>query len=255
MFIFLWLKNQKGTKLNFALVKEMMKKDLQEIKGTGYVFYSILFLPVLLVAVAVIDSLHITMSEGSASTLILGIFSSLMLLIPAIIISLTRSSSIVLEKNNHSLEPLLGTSVTDSEFFAGKAMAPMALGITLGWLSFTAYIVIIDAFTFHHYGYLLFPTSLTIIQMFLLISAIGLLATFTTLLISSKIKDVRTAQQVSAIVALPVLLLIFVPIVAAGADLIINIIIGILIIIVSYALYLLCLKTFKRGNILINWGK
>lgn len=241
--------------MNFAIVRELMRKDLQDVRRNGYVFYSLLFLPVVLVLVSVLDTISVALSNTASPSPLLDIFSSIMVLIPAIITSLIGSTSVILEKNNHSLEPLLATPITDSELFAGKALAPFSIGVLLAWFAFTLYMGIVDALTFGRLGYFIFPTSITLLQMFFLTPAIGLLGTFATLLVSSKMKDVRAAQQVASLVVMPLLLLIFLPIVASGSDFIINVIFGFGILVASIVLYFISVKAFRRETILISWGK
>ncbi len=241
--------------MNISLVREMMRKDFQEVRRNGYVFYSLLLLPIMLVAVSVIDSLAIALSTSGQSRALLSTFSTIMVFIPAIITSLIGSTSVILEKNNHSLEPLLATPITDSELFAGKALAPLSIGILLSWVAFTLYIVVMDALTYGHLGYFLFPTELTMVQMFFLAPVTGMLGTFLTLLVSSKMKDVRAAQQVSALVVLPLLLLVFLPLVVSGSDLLINLLAGVGFLVAALVIFFVSVKAFRRETILISWGK
>ena len=91
--------------------------------------------------------------------------------------------------------------------------------------------------------------------MFFLAPVTGMLDTFLTLLVSSKMKDVRAAQQVSALVVLPLLLLLFLPIVASGADLIINFVAGVGFLVAALIIFFVSVKAFRRETILISWGK
>ena len=241
--------------MNFNLVREMMRKDLQEVRKNGYVFFSLLLLPIMLVVISVIDSFAVDLSTGGSSSPLLSTFSTIMVFIPAIVTSLIGSTSVILEKNNHSLEPLLATPITDSELFAGKALAPLSIGVLLSWIAFTLYIAIMDALTYGRLGYLLFPTDLTLVQMFFLAPVTGMLGTFLTLLVSSKMKDVRAAQQVSALVVLPLLLLVFLPIIASGSDLIINLGAGVGFLAAAIVIFFISVKAFRRESILISWGK
>ena len=232
-----------------------MKKDFQDVRKNGYVFYSLLLLPIMIVLITVLETVTVAEAVKSRSASLVLVFSSVMVLIPAIITSLIGSTSVILEKNNHSLEPLLAPPITDSELFAGKALTPLTIGVLLAWFAFTLYMVIVDALTYGLLGHFEFPTEISLIQMFFLIPVIGLLGTFSTLFVSSKMKDVRGAQQVSSLVVLPLLLLTFLPIVASGSSLIINVIFGFVFLAVSIALYFACVKVFRRETILISWGK
>lgn len=245
--------------MNRTLVFELMKKDLQDIRQNGYVLYSMLFLPVVLAIIGILGTVGITVTGAGAQASGAGIdittiFSSLFVLIPAIISTLVASTSVVLEKNNRSLEPLLATPITDTEFFAGKALAPFIPGVLIAYLSYGIYIAAVDALTYGHLGYFLFPNQLTLIQLFFLIPVVGFLGTFASLLVSSKSKDVRTAQNVSSLVVLPVLLLVYAPLFAAGQDIMINMVLGVVVLIAGIFLYFLCVKVFRRENILVSWG-
>lgn len=237
-----------------------MRKDLQDIRKNGYVFYSLLFLPVILAGVSILGTLGYTLAFNSQSQNTSGIdpvliFSSLFIMIPAVITTLVGSTSVILEKNNHSLEPLLATPLTDMELFAGKALAPFVPGVLISWLAYAIYIVLTDTLTFGHLGYFLFPTELMLLQMFFLTPVVGLLGTFAALFVSSRMKDVRAAQQVSSLVVLPVLILVYIPIFAAGVDLLVNLILGVILLGVALVLFFVSVKAFSRESILISWGR
>lgn len=248
--------------MNYSLIREVMRKDLQDIRKNGYVFYSMLFLPILLVGIGVLESISLlstlTTQSGQSAIVVhelVTLFASVMVLVPAIITTLVGSTSVILEKNNHSLEPLLATPITDTELFAGKALAPFIPGLLIGWFTFGLYIAITDALTYGSLGYLLFPTSLTYVQILLLMPSIALLGTLMSLLVSSRMKDVRAAQQVSSLVVLPVLILVFIPIFAAGNDLLLSLIMGFVLLGASIGIFFLTVKAFERENILISWSK
>ena len=244
--------------MNFSLVRELMMKDLQDIRKNGYVFYSMLFLPILLVGIGVLNTISFVASTGANSSvpdILTLVYSSMFVMIPAIVTTLIGSTSVILEKNNHSLEPLLATPISDTELFTGKALAPFIPGLLISWLAFGLYIGIVDAVTYGKLGYLMFPSHLTYIQIFLLTPAIGLLGTFASLLVSSRMKDVRAAQQVSSLVVLPVLILIFIPLFGAGSDILVSLILGLVLLGVAIALFFFTVKVFQRESILISWAK
>lgn len=242
--------------MNRTLVFELMNKDLQEIRKNGYVLYSMMFLPLILTIIGIAATVGYTFTigpNGPSGDNISTIFSSMFVLVPAIITTLIGSTSVIIEKNNRSLEPLLATPITDTELFAGKALAPLVPGVLISLFTYGIYIAATDALTFGKLGYLLYPTPLNIVQMFFLIPVIGMLGTFASLIVSSKTRDIRAAQQLSSLVVLPVLILVYVPLFAAGVDLIINLALGVLLLIVALVLFAICVKAFNRENILVNW--
>lgn len=245
--------------MNRSLVFELMKKDLQDIRQNGYVLYSLLFVPIILAVIGILGTVGTILALGPNAANTTGvdtstIFSSMFVLIPAIMTTLIGSTSVVLEKNNRSLEPLLATPITDTEFFAGKALAPLIPGVLISYLSYAIFIVATDALTFGKLGYFMFPTILTYIQMFFLVPVVGMLGTFASLIVSSRTKDIRAAQQLSSLVVLPVLILVYIPLFAAGADILINMVLGAVLLGVAIALFTVCVKAFRRENVLVSWN-
>lgn len=247
--------------MNFQLVKELMIKDLQETRKNGYVFLSILFLPILLSVMGVIFSavIVLTLDAGSAQELPGGmsylpnLFSGILVMIPGIITTLIGSTSIVMEKNNRSLEPLLGTPITDSELFLGKSLAPFLPAMGATYLSYAVFIGGNIAITYPTLGYFLVPNAVTYVDMLFLSPIVGLLGTFASLFISSKVKDVRAAQQVSSMVVLPVLLIVMVPTFTASQNILILLLFGAVLAVAVISLSFLSVKIFHREAILISW--
>lgn len=247
--------------MDYKLVKELMLKDLQETRKNGFVFYTILIMPLIFSIMGVIVVATTTLTGSISSTqglpseiaILPNLFSGIIVMIPGVITSLIGSTSIVIEKNNHSLEPLLGTPITDSELFLGKSLAPFIPAMGATYLSYAIYIGGSAAVTLPHLGYLVIPNTVTYIEIFFLSPVVGFLGTFAALLVSSKVRDVRAAQQVSGFVVLPVMVLIFVPLISSSYNVLILLLFGAVLLVAVIALYFLTVKAFNRESILVNW--
>lgn len=243
--------------MNLKLVRELMRKDIQDILKNRYVFFSIFLVPLLLAAIGILGTVSIVSTLGSgnnsSAATLASVFSSMFVLIPAILTTLVGSTSVIVEKNNHSLEPLLATPITESEFLAGKAFAPFVIGVLITWVAYTAFITITDLLTYNIIGHLLFPTDIMYVAIFFLTPVIAMLGTFAALFVSSKMKDIRAAQQVSSLVVLPILALVYLPLYAASSDLLITLILGAVLLLADIALFIVSVKAFKRESILILW--
>lgn len=239
--------------MNNKLVKELMRKDLQEMMKNRYVLYSTLVMPAILLIIA-IPSTVLTQSVAAGTPInISGIFSGMFIIIPAVIATFIGSTSIVIEKNNRSLEPLLGTPITDTELFVGKAMAPFLPAIVVALITYGIFIGVVDALTYNAVGHLLEPTYITLVDMLFISPITGLLGTFASMFVSSKMKDVRAAQQVSGLVILPAMLIIYLPLLIRSNDLLIIVIFGFALLAAAVLLAILTIKVFGRENILVNW--
>lgn len=241
-------------------MKELMIKDLQETRRNRYVFLSILFLPILLAVIGVFGVSVIALSLGNSTgelpsdvLYLPDLFSGMLVLVPGIITTLIGSTSIVMEKNNRSLEPLLGTPISDSELFLGKSLAPLLPAMGATYLAFAIYIGGTIALTYPTLGYFVIPNAVTYIDMVFLAPIVGFLGTFAALLISSKVSDVRAAQQVSTFVILPVLIIVYVPIFTSSHNLLILILFGSIMLAATVLVFFLTVKVFRREAILVSW--
>jgi len=150
------------------------------------------------------------MSEQELGQAILGqAFSTLFLLMPMILPSIIAAYSIVGEKTNRTLEPLLATPVETWELLAGKILASLIPTMVLTWLAGLIFIagVRASAATERVFYAIVSPGWLTV---FLVCSPLlAVIAIAAMVAISARTSDPRTAQQYSAWVVVPFLVVFF----------------------------------------------
>ncbi|MEK6256739.1 MAG: ABC transporter permease subunit [Chloroflexota bacterium] len=145
--------------------------------------------------------------EACLQSFILSQFLMLYMIMPIIIPITIASYSIVGEKTTRTLEPVLATPISTVELLTGKAMAAVIPALLATWGSYVAlYIganIIIPG-----------PTTSTLLTqpMWLLaIFAIGPLLSVAgvsiAVMVSSRANDPRVAEQLSALVNLPLMML------------------------------------------------
>ncbi len=113
------------------------------------------------------------------------------------------SYSMIGEKVQKSLEPLLATPTTDEEILAGKSIAAFLPAIGANYLGALIFAVLVDLFTYGTLKYLYFPNWDLAIILFLLAPLACLLSVGYNVLVSSRMNDVRTAQQLGTLILLP----------------------------------------------------
>jgi len=113
------------------------------------------------------------------------------------------SYSLVGEKVQKSIEPLLATPTTEREILLGKSIAAFLLPIAALYIGAVIFMVLIDSLTYSTLGYIYFPNWNMAIIMVLVAPLGSILAIEFDILISSRVSDVRAAQQLGGIVALP----------------------------------------------------
>jgi ABC-2 type transport system permease protein len=192
---------------------------------------------------------------ASELTVLLPAFSFFYLILAGYLPSSIASYSLVGEKVEKSLEPLLATPTTDSEILLGKGIAaflPPVAAILAGSVIFMA---LMDLVTHSKLGYYFFPNWNAAIVLFLMVPLAVIMSVEWNVVVSSRVSDVRTAQQLGVVVILP-----FAGIYVSGELGIINlgvtnnllIVAGILFV-VDLLLFYVARATFRREEILTSW--
>jgi ABC-2 type transport system permease protein len=113
------------------------------------------------------------------------------------------SYSLVGEKIQKSIEPLLATPTTEREILLGKSIAAFLPPIAAIYTGAVIFMALIQSITSSTLGYFYFPNWNMGVIMFLLAPLGSILSIEFNILISSRVNDVRAAQQLGGIVALP----------------------------------------------------
>lgn len=129
------------------------------------------------------------------------------MMLPAMLPTIISSYSIIGEKKNRTLEPLLAAPITVEEIMAGKALSAMLPALLATWVAAAIYAVIAYLLTFNVVHRILVPDLSWIIGLVILAPLLSFLGVMITLVISSRVNDPRTAQQVSVIFVLPLMAL------------------------------------------------
>lgn len=142
--------------------------------------------------------------------MVLYFFAPFFLIIPIMASSVISSDSFAGERERKTIEALLATPISDSELFMGKILVSFIPAMLITFLAFGLYTVIVDAFTYAMFnGMLLLPNLNFVVMIFGVAPTLALCAIGLTVIISAKVKGFREAQQISVVLLLPVLGLVF----------------------------------------------
>ena len=164
------------------------------------------------------------------------------------------SYSLVGEKVERSLEPLLATPATDGEILLGKGIAALAPPLVAMWAGMCTLMVYCDVLTHAALGYLFFPNWMAALAVFGVAPLLAIMAVGFSVLCSAKVSDVRTAQQLAALTAIPgVGLYIGLITGAFSLDVAALGVICAILVAADAGLYLAARATFHREEILTRW--
>lgn len=181
-------------------------------------------------------------------------FLLMFMMLPVIIPVTIAAYSIVGEKATHSLEPLLATPTTTMELLAGKGLAAALPAIFAGWASFGIFLLVLpligtSAAVFQYITSLTWLLAILIAGPLMAVAAVNF-----AIFVSSRVNDPRVAEQISSLLILPVLALLFAQI--AGL-IVINVLVMLSFIgamlLMDIGLVYLGATIFQRENILTRW--
>jgi ABC-type Na+ efflux pump permease subunit len=179
-------------------------------------------------------------------------FAPFFLIIPLMASSVIASDSFAGEKERKTIEALLATPLSDSELFFGKMLVSFVPSMLITIFSFVVYSLLFDVLAFNLFdGLLLLPNLDWILMIFGLAPTIALASIGLTVIISSKVKGFREAQQISVVLLLPILGMVFGQ--AAGAVIFgttMIVILAVVFVVVDFVIFKIGVTTFKREEIL-----
>lgn len=181
-------------------------------------------------------------------------FEFFFVIISVLLCSFTAAYSIVGEKIQKSLEPLLSTPVSDGEILLGKALSafiPVIIAVPLGD---AIYMALMNKFTYNLLGYSYYPNISIAIVLLLLVPVSMVFSIEVSTMASSRVKDPRSAYQLSLVGFFPffiVYVLTEIGVITLTDDVLL--IIGGVVALIALVMYFVVIKTFSRDKILTSW--
>lgn len=181
-------------------------------------------------------------------------FLLMFMMMPLFIPSAIAAYSIVGEKTTRSLEPLLATPVTTTELLTGKALAAAVPAVVITWLCFLIFVLLMPLVgaTKGLQDYVTGPTWL--IAVFIIGPLMAIAAVNLAVIISSRVNDPRVAEQLSGVLIVPILGVMFAQL---GGLIIVNVDLMLLTIVIVVALDIALIlagrSLFQRETILTRW--
>jgi ABC-2 type transport system permease protein len=131
-------------------------------------------------------------------------FMAYFLLIPAMVPMAIATQSVIGEKTSRALEPQLATPMEVSELIIGKALSAAIPAVLATWGVYLLYGLVNGAITDPVMTNLIF-NSVWQVAMLTLVPLITLLSVLLGIIVSSRVSDARTAQQIGGFIVIPVI--------------------------------------------------
>jgi ABC-2 type transport system permease protein len=248
----------------------VLRKELKEIFQQRTLVLALGLIPILIivatgyllknplsggpVSIPASDPRVVGMTAVQVAQLAIGsMFRMYLLAQPLLIPAMIAAYSIVGEKNNHTLEPLLAAPVRTWQLLLAKSLSAILPALIVTWISGGIFIAEVALFT----SPAVFAQVVTpgwLIILIITVPVLMMIPVAVTVMISSRFNDPRTTSQVAS--------LIFVVLVLAfslfGSNLVISplmsIVITVFLALLGVVLLWSATRIFQRENILTRWS-
>jgi len=238
------------------------RKDLSMFRKNRYILYSIIAMPIFIgVVLPVIFILalgtqstqlsHAQLVAGAQQIVNMG--TIYFVLIPSVLPSIIASYSFVGEKIEKSLEPLLATPTTDGELLLGKSLAAFIPCMAVTYFGSAIFAIIMDSWSYANLGVFLLPNPYWALVMGVISPLACVMSVEANVIISSRVNDIRAAQQLGGLVVLPLIFLVIFASASAAASNYLAFGVSIALTIVDILLFYTSKATFQREEILTKW--
>jgi ABC-type Na+ efflux pump permease subunit len=193
--------------MNFEKSWIVAKKDFSVFRKKKTMIYSLLIFPVGLAFALPLITLRLMQKAGAAHYVagitFLNAFSFYYMILPGILLPTFAAYTIVGEKIEKSLEPLLATPITDQEMLFGKALAAFIPIIVATYVGATIYMIFADELTHNLLGYFFYPNWSIAIILLLLVPLVCIACLELNVIVSSKVNDLRSVALLDTLIIVP----------------------------------------------------
>jgi ABC-2 type transport system permease protein len=194
-----------GIPLFFAIVLPIFTVYISQYAGAA------LFTKVLGLSAAALPAVAAQGKFIFVSFFSIDILGPIFLTMPIITATVIAADSFAGEKERRTAEALLSTPATDKELLIGKSFASLIPAVVLTVAVYIVYALVTNYLTLSSFGMAAFPNILWYMMLanspFLALTTIGMIV-----LVSSRVKNIKEAQQVSSLLVLPILVIPFISI-------------------------------------------
>ena len=180
-------------------------------------------------------------------------FLILFMLIPTVVPLTMAIYSVIGEKAARTLEPLLAAPVGVGELLFAKSLASTIPSVVVTWIAYGIYLASVSSL-----GSQAAVNAVTaprwILAILIMVPLLTLLSVNLGILISTRVNDVRVAQQIGGLVVIPV---VGIGIAQVTGQVVLNndsfIRFSLLLVAADVAVFFLARLAFQRENILVRW--
>jgi len=186
-------------------VRAVLFKEMREYRRNRFIIYTMVTLPVVFM-IAPLTSLF---SLNPSTPLVVvksavGVTFLLLLIIPVVLPATISAYSVIGERDQGTLEPVLTTPIRRDEFILGKALAAVIPTVAMAYFVFIFVVIVLRVGASAVVVHAVWQPSWFVAEL-LFVPLLATWATWVGTAISARSSDVRVAQQLGTLASLPAL--------------------------------------------------
>jgi ABC-type transport system involved in multi-copper enzyme maturation permease subunit len=192
--------------MSVTRVRAIYRKEFREYRRNRSIVATMALIPLGIVVFPLIEVLALPASAASA--LLNGDPLVILLGIPALVPSVVAGYAVVGEREQGTLEPVLTTPIRREELLLAKALAALVPSLAVSYVVYAVFLACTKLFAQPAVASAVLQVPDLLAQV-LFTPFLALLSIWVGIAISARSSDVRVAQQLGALVFLPVLLVLY----------------------------------------------
>ena len=189
--------------LSATRIRAVVAKELRDYRRNRFVATTMAIMPILFM-IAPIVTIFSLPADAASRKLDAGIGVSVLYLtlIPALVPAVVSSYSVIGEREQGTLEPVLTTPLRREELLLGKALAAYLPTLVISYVMYGIFLACVGLFAHQNVADDVFQAGRILAQI-LFTPLLAAWSIFAGIAISTRANDVRVAQQLSTLVSLP----------------------------------------------------
>ncbi len=186
-------------------IRAVIRKEFLEYRRNRLILLTMAILPVVFLIIPIVTI--VALPDEAPAAVVSGIVGQAMLfflIVPVMIPTTIAAYTVIGEREQATLEPVLAAPITDRELLIGKALAATGPAVVVSWLLYGLFLLFtallgteaVRADTFQ-IGWLVAQAALA--------PVVAILSIEVGMAVSARSSDIRVAQQVAGLAMLPVL--------------------------------------------------
>ncbi len=187
-------------------VGAILHKELRDYRRNRFVIGTMAAMPVLFIILPMIQLIFAN-ATGKATTLRVGLSLLYMLVLPVIMPCVISAYSVVGEREQGTLEPVLTTPIRREEFLIAKALAAFVPTLVIAYTVFGIFLAAASLFAHPAIVSAIYAGTHVLVQL-LFTPLLAGWAIWVGIAVSTRSTDVRAAQQLSVLGSVPPLAIV-----------------------------------------------